>query len=243
MSEELQKAIKERAKAITVGAGDAAVELIRVEPGTFVLGSQTTEQGRLENEGPPRRVTLTQAFYLGKYPITQRQYTAVTGKNPVKPAGPDVAIDQVTYADAVAFCSTLSMTAGVNVALPTEAQWEYACRAGTTTRFWSGDRDEDLARVGWYRENSVLRAREVGKKPANPWGFHDMHGNVCEICRDALPVYTAIVEQDPIGRTRDTQGMMRGGGWMHPADYCRSAIRLMSSDRFGGAGLRIAIAG
>ena len=241
MSEAIIKAIQEKARAITVEAGDAAVELLRVEPGTFNLGSPVTEEGRLDSEGPVRKVTLTQPFYLGKYPITQQQYMAVTTKAPAKSAGPNVAIDQLTYAEALAFCAALTQAAGVTVTLPTEAQWEYACRAGSKTRFWSGDQEEDLARVGWYRENAEHRAREVGKKPANPWGFHDMHGNVCEFCRDILPSYGTIPDVDPVGQTSDRKGIMRGGGWMHPADYCRSAIRLMSSDRFGGAGLRIAI--
>ena len=241
MSEALRNAILGKAKTITVGSGEAAVELLRVEPGTFVLGSPAIEQGRLDSEGPTRKVTLTRPFYLGRYPITQAQYAAVTGKIPARPAGRAVAIDELTYADAVAFCTEMSRSAGVRVTLPSEAQWEYACRAGTTTRFWSGDDEKDLARVGWYRENAEGRAREVGQKPANPWGFHDMHGNVCEFCRDALPAYRVIPEQDPVGRTSGTDGIMRGGGWMHPAEYCRSAARFMSNDRFGGAGLRIAV--
>jgi len=243
MNEAISKAIREQARTITVGTGDAAALLLRVEPGTFSLGSPPTEEGRLASEGPVRTVTLTRPFYLGKYPITQRQYRAVTANAPAKPADPDVAIDQLAYAEALAFCAILTKASGVTVTLPTEAQWEYACRAGSVTRFWSGDREEDLARVGWYRENAEHGARVVGKKPANPWGFHDMHGNVCECCLDILPPYETIPNLDPVGQTSDRRGIMRGGAWMHPADYCRSAIRLMSSDRFGGAGLRIAVKG
>jgi len=241
MNEAIKQAIDGKTKIITVGSGHAAVELLRVEPGTFNLGSRESEEGRLDSEGPVRVVSLTQPYYLGKYPITQRQYSAITGKVPVKPAGPDVAIDQLSYGEGTAFCTILTKAIGITITLPTEAQWEYACRAGTTTRFWSGDEDEDLANVGWYLENAGDQAQEVGRKPANPWGFHDMHGNVCEFCRDALPPYATISDKDPVGRINDTKGMMRGGGWMHPANYCRSAVRLMSNDRFGGAGLRIAI--
>lgn len=243
MSEVIKQAIQDKAKIIRIDAGEVNFELLRVEPGTFDLGSPEHEVGRLDSEGPVRTVTLTQAFYLGKYPVTQQQYTGITGKAAVKPAAPNVAIDQLTYAEAMAFCAVLTQAAGVAVTLPTEAQWEYACRAGTKTRFWSGDQEEDLARVGWYRENAGQRAQEVGRKPANPWGFHDLHGNVCEFCRDALPPYETIPDTDPVGRISERQGIMRGGGWMHPADYCRSAIRLMSNDRFGGAGLRVLIAG
>jgi formylglycine-generating enzyme required for sulfatase activity len=241
MRENLKKVIKEKARVITIGTGLAAVELLRVDPGTFTLGSPVTEKGRLDSEGPVRKVTLTRPFYLGKYPITQRQYTAVTSRAPAKPSSRDTAIDQLTYAEAIGFCAALGKLAGIPIILPTEAQWEYACRAGTNTRFWSGNTEKDLAKVGWYRENSESRAREVGKKPANPWGFYDMHGNVCEFCRDILPSYSTIPEKDPVGLTSDTEGMMRGGAWMHPGEYCRSAVRLMSNEWFGGAGLRIAI--
>lgn len=241
MREAIVRLVKDGARAITAGAGDAAVELLRVDPGTFLLGSPLTEQGHRDSEGPARRVRLSQPFYLGRYPVTQRQYVAVTKRTPAKPAGPEVAIDQLTYPDALAFCAALSKLAGVAVTLPTEAQWEYACRAGTTTRFWSGDTEADLARVGWYRENADHHAMEVGRKPPNPWGFYDLHGNVCELCRDVLPPYDSIPATDPVGAISDQHGMMRGGAWMHPADYCRSASRLMSGDRFGGAGLRIAV--
>lgn len=241
MSDAIKNAIEEKAKSIPVMTEGGVIELLRVEPGSFVIGSPPGEAGRLDNEGPLRLITLTQGFYLGKCPVTQGQYTAITGKAAARPAGKDVAIDQLTYVDALDFCKALSKAVGVKVTLPTEAQWEYACRAGTKTRFWSGDKEEDLDRVGWYRENSDHKAQAVGQKPANPWGFHDMHGNVCEFCRDVLADYGKIADKDPVGRTSDRQGIMRGGGWMHPADYCRSAIRLLSTDRFGGAGLRIAI--
>jgi formylglycine-generating enzyme required for sulfatase activity len=240
MNAAVKQAIRKQAKTIRLGSREAPIELLRVEPGAFDLGSPPDEAGRLDSEGPVRRVTLTRPFYLGRYPVTQRQYAAVTGVTPAKPAGPDVAADQLSYADAIAFCEELSRIEGIGVGLPTEAQWEYACRAGTVTRFWSGGDEADLARVGWCRDNSGLHAQPVGLKPPNPWGFHDMHGNVCEFCRDALPSYRLIRERDPVGRTSRTQGIMRGGAWTYPASYCRSATRLMSNDRFGGAGLRIA---
>jgi formylglycine-generating enzyme required for sulfatase activity len=241
MNDATQRAIAEKAKTLDLRVDGTVLQLLRVEPGSFNLGSPATEEGHAANEGPVRRITLTRAFYLGRHPVTQRQYTSVTGKPAAKPAGGDVAIDQLTYADALAFCALLTSKTGETVTLPTEAQWEYACRAGTPTRFWSGEQDADLARVGWYDANAGDGARAVGAKPANPWGFHDMHGNVCEFCRDALPPYASIPDVDPIGRTSDRAGIMRGGAWMHPAAYCRSATRLMSNDRFGGAGLRIAI--
>jgi formylglycine-generating enzyme required for sulfatase activity len=196
----------------------------------------------------------------------------VTGVAPTRRerslTGRDVAVDQLSYAQALAFCEAMSRAEGIEVGLPTEAQWEYACRAGTITRFWSGNDDADLAKVGWYRDNSGESPQPVGLKPANPWGFYDMHGNVCECCRDVLPPYRLIEERDPIGPISTTEGIeelargspwisssmgplrsktewingiMRGGAWMFPASACRSASRLMSDDMFGGAGLRIAV--
>ncbi len=268
MNVAIAAAIRAKKKAIQIETHGIGIELLRVEPGSFDLGSPSTEAGRHPSEGPIRRVTLTRPFYLGKYPVTQGQYTAVTGKAPARPAGPNVAIERLSYVDTLEFCDDLTKATGVTVGLPFEAQWEYACRAGTTTRFWSGDTEEDLARVGWYRENSEGHAWEVGLKPANPWGFHDMHGNVYECCRDALPYYGAISLTDPVGKIDEWErgmrpslppldqlgpigllrgskweGMMRGGFWGSPADYCRSASHVWSIDEVAGMGLRIAIAG
>ena len=137
-------------------------------------------------------MTLTQAFYLGKYPVTQQQYPGITGKAAVKPAAPKVAIDQLTYAEAMAFCAVLTQAAGVAVTLPTEAQWECACRAGSTTPFFWGEQIDSLlvnfnsdtpnndGRTREYREQTV----EVKVLPCNDWGLHQMHGNVMEWCQD-----------------------------------------------------------
>jgi len=239
---EVTKALLEKAPRLVLGTGEAAVELLRMEAGTFLMGATASEAGHQPEEAPAFRVKLTRAFYLGRFPITQQQYQAVTKKSPARAHQPNQAMDQLTYADAVEFCRLFSQVCGLSVTLPTEAQWEYACRAGTTTRFWNGDSEDDLARVGWYRANSGLTVHAVGQRPANPWGLHDMHGNVCEFCLDVLPSYDSLPKEDPVGRVNNKEGMMRGGAWMYPADYCRAATRLLSNERFGGAGLRIALA-
>jgi formylglycine-generating enzyme required for sulfatase activity len=129
----------------------------------------------------------------------------------------------------------------LEVRLPTEAQWEYACRAGTQTRYYSGQTEADLGRVGWYSENSEGRAHPVGQKEPNVWGLYDMHGNVWEYCADFIDDYTTMPLTDPVGRVTPSGGAMRGGGWMHGPEECRSATRMISDDMFGGAGLRIAL--
>jgi formylglycine-generating enzyme required for sulfatase activity len=150
-------------------------------------------------------------------------------------------VSQITYEQAIDFCRRLSQLAGVPVTLPTEAEWEYACRAGTGTAYSAGSSVADLDRVAWYDGNSSGRVHPVGEKPGNAWGLHDMHGNVWEYCADFFEDPEAIDGTDPVGERRDWRGAMRGGGWMHGAADCRSARRLVSDDMFGGAGLRIRV--
>jgi formylglycine-generating enzyme required for sulfatase activity len=152
-------------------------------------------------------------------------------------------VEGITYIEALAFCQALSKLASINVVLPTEAQWEYACRAGTQTRYYSGDEEADLDKVAWYMGNSRETTHEVGKKKANAWGLYDMLGNVWEPCLDNLPKYGEIEvdNADPVGRVSKFGGHMRGGGWQYPAEDCRAARRQLTNDRFGGMGVRIAI--
>jgi formylglycine-generating enzyme required for sulfatase activity len=234
--------------AVVRGAADLCVSvagtefhLLRVPAGRFDLGSLLLEPGHQPNEAPVRRVTLTKPFHLGKTPVTRGQYRAVMGSVPGPPAADDVAVTELRYADAVEFCACLTRLASVAVTLPTEAQWEYACRAGTTTPFSSGSGRAALDRVGWFRDNAGARAHEVGQKGPNAWGFHDLHGNVWEPCRDLLPDYDSIPDVDPVGRVSRYQGAMRGGGWMHPCEDCRAACRFLTDDAFGGLGIRLCI--
>ena len=155
------------------------------------MGSPEREEGHLDWEGPQHEVTL-ESFYLGKHPVTNEEYgrfLKATGHQEPRywadrqfnqPKQPVVG---VSWEDAQAYCKWAGLS------LPTEAQWEYACRAGTTTRYWSGDTEEDLARVGWYWENSGGHTHPVGEKPANPFGLFDTHGNVQEWCEDWFGIY------------------------------------------------------
>lgn len=240
-AEDVKEAMSNDAEEIILEVASVPFELVRIPEGYFFMGSPLQEEGRQANEGPMRAISLSKPFYLGRHEVTQAQYQVVMGMNPSNFRGESLAIDQVMYADAVEFCNRLSQLTGVKVTLPTEAQWEYACRAGTQSRFYSGDSEEDLDKVAWYAANAEQRVHEVGQKEPNAWGLYDMHGNVWEPTLDWLPAYETMAGTDPVGIVNGREGAMRGGGRMHGAEYCRCASRLISSDMFGGLGIRIVI--
>jgi formylglycine-generating enzyme required for sulfatase activity len=223
-----------------------------VPPGVFLMGSPEDEEGRairdderprccLVEEGPRHEVMLTRGFWMGTTPVTQLQYTRVVGHNPswdsnksadVEPENRDKPVQEVEWYDAVRLLRRLSRRfAGVRFRLPTEAEWEYACRAGTTTRFWSGDTEADLARVGWYYPNTqdaYPKMRPVGKMPANGFGLCDMHGNVWEWCADRFDesYYARSPKTDPrCKRGEPGRRVVRGGDAWDDAAECRSAAR------------------
>jgi formylglycine-generating enzyme required for sulfatase activity len=237
----VKEAIQGGAKEVELRVGSTSLALVRIPPGEFDMGSPPTEPGHHPSEAPVRRVKITKPFYLGRYEVTQAQYLALMKENPSEFRGDTLAMDQVKYETALEFCKRLSGLAGVEVTLPTEAQWEYACRAGTRTRFYCGETATDLGKAAWYRENSGARVHPVGQKQPNAWGLYDMLGNLCEICLDDLGPYEWVKDTDPRGEVRGGGGTVRGGGWMHPEDYCRCATRVPYSEMFGGMGLRIAI--
>jgi len=241
MSQDIRGVFAKGASLATLRAGALEIDLVRIPPGEFTMGSPEEEEGHAPNEVPARRVRLSKAFYLGRFEITQAQYRAVMGEVPGDAEGDTLPVSQITYADALEFCRRLSSTANVEVRLPTEAQWEYACRAGTQSRYCSGSTEADLGRVAWYSGNSEGKAHPVGQKQPNAWGLYDMHGNVWEYCADFIDDYATMPKTDPVGRITPRHGSMRGGGWMHGPEYCRAATRLISDDMFGGAGFRIAV--
>ena len=165
-------------------------------------------------------MTITKPFYLGKYEVTQEQWEAVMGSNPSNFKGPKNPVEQVSWDDCQEFLDKLNAKAGGQggkFVLPTEAQWEYACRAGSTGKFCFGDDEKQLGEYAWYDENSDSKTHPVGEKKPNAWGLYDMHGNVWEWCQDWYGAYGAEAVDDPSGPTTGSGRVFRGGGWNNAA--------------------------
>jgi len=180
----------------------------------------------LPDEHPAHLVTLTQPFYMGKFPVTQEQYQQVIGNNPSHFKGKDHPVERVSRADAQKFCTALAGKTKQHIRLPTEAEWEYSCRAGTTTSYHSGDSEPALNRVAWYSVNSNRKTHPVGLKDANAFGIYDMHGNVGQWCSDwyLQNYYERFNVVNPKGPDQGIPSL-RGGNFEFPALYCRSATR------------------
>ena len=214
-----------------------------IPAGEFTMGSPEDDPDRVSDE-TPRRVQITKPFYLGIYEVTQEQYEKVMGENPSRFKDPSRPVEQVSWKDATAFCAKLSETERRSTyRLPTEAEWEYACRAGTTTRHSFGD-DLD-PQYAWFRDNSDGGSHPVGQKRPNAWGLYDMHGNVREWCRDryASSYQADPSTVDPAGPATGSNRVARGGGWYVTPEYCRSANRdkYAPIDRFLNLGFRVAL--
>jgi formylglycine-generating enzyme required for sulfatase activity len=217
-----------------------------IRPGRFIMGSPEKEEGRYDHEGPQHTAVITQGFWLGATAVSQALWQAVMGENPSRFQDQRRPVDTVSWEDTQQFIAKLNASASTSgFRLPSEAEWEYACRAGTTTRYWSGDTKTDLLQVGWCSENSEDQSHHVGLKPANPWGLHDMHGNVFEWCQDGLAPYEARELVDPTGPARGESRVIRGGSWRLPARNARSAYRngIHPGLRYGPLGFRLARAG
>jgi formylglycine-generating enzyme required for sulfatase activity len=178
-------------------------------------------------EKPAHGVTLTKPFYMGKFTVTQEQYQAVMGSNPSHFKGKDNPVEQVSWEDAQAFLKKLSEQTKQALRLPTEAEWEYSCRAGTTTMYYSGDTEADLARVAWYDGNSKSTTHPVGQKEPNKFGLYDMHGNVWQWCQDwyGEDYYGKSDAENPAGPEQGAFRLLRGGSWRNGPMDCRSGRR------------------
>ena len=200
------------------------MKFVRIQPGTFMMGSPQDEAGREKNE-VRHKVTLTRAFMIQTTPVTQKQWKSLMDRNTSIFQGEDLPVERVTWAEAEAFCEKLSTKEGKHYRLPTEAEWEYACRAGTTTAYYAGNNEAALGEAGWYGANSEEKTHPVGQKKPNAWGLYDMHGNVSQWCQDRHGDYPAGNASDPKGPADGSSRILRGGCWAESAKECRCARR------------------
>jgi formylglycine-generating enzyme required for sulfatase activity len=252
-----------------------SMTLLGIGPGSFLIGSSKDQMDQLmrlfpdskrewfDREQPQHTVRITRAFYLGRHQVTQGQYQAVMGNNPGYFKGSDdLPVENVSWLDAVAFCNKLSehekqrpfyrvdgnevaMLGGNGYRLPTEAEWEYACRAGSATLYPFGDDPGTLGEHAWYAKNSGSKTHRIGQKRPNAWGLHDMLGNVCEWCADwyEADYYASSPPADPMGATRAAYRVFRGGSWSGGPSVCRAGARsrFEPGSRNGSLGFRLAL--
>ncbi len=215
---------------------DAEMKFAWCPPGTFLMG------GNGVSDNPQHRVAISKGFWMGVYPVTQAQWQAVMGYNPSNFRGDERPVETASWDDCQEFCQKMAELTGKPIRLPTEAEWEYACRAGTTGEYCSGNGEDALKKVGWYDGNSGKQTHVVGeKKVANPWGLFDVHGNVWEWCQDLYATLGSENITDPINLNNGDARVFRGGSWSGSAGDCRSAYRhwVAPGRRYNFLGLRV----
>ena len=209
--------------------GAQELVLVQVPAGTFQMGSPASEPGREENEGPAHKVRIAKGFLVGKYEVTQAQWLTVMEENPSTQKGDDLPVNRVSWDECQGFLQRLNALRGTTrFRLPTEAEWEYACRAGTTTTTYFGAGEasaQQLLAHAWFRNNAAGELHPVGQKHANPWGLHDMYGNVWEWCQDWYAPYSSFALTDPQGPKMGTERIFRGASLIGRPRYLRSADR------------------
>ncbi len=224
------------------------MEFVKVSTGEFMMGSPSDEKERNSDEGPVHKVTIEKPFYLGKFEVSQKQWYEVMGNNPSLNKGDELPVVMVSWVDAQEFIKKLNEMEGTDkYRLPYEAEWEYACRAGTTASYSFGDDESKLGDYAWhgpvfYGGNSEGETHPVGQKKPNPWGLYDMHGNVWEWCQDRWHDNYSEARSD--GRAwggGSSFRVRRGGSFDSIPSYCRSAGRsfYLPHDSSPGLGFRV----
>jgi formylglycine-generating enzyme required for sulfatase activity len=251
---------------------DAEMKFAWIPPGTFLMGENERPNNlrperdrepprragyargpQLEPDpkpGPQHRITISKGFWMGIFPITQAQWRAVMGYNPSSFRGDDRPVEMVSWSDCQEFCGKMAQLSGKPIRLPTEAEWEYACRGGSTSEYWNGNGEDSLKMVGWYlgntvnQPNSVRRrlapdrgvippdgpehvgeSKAVGMLAANPWGLYDVHGNVWEWCQDWYGKLTTEDQTDPTGQSTGDFRVCRGGSYCGDSSRCLASCR------------------
>lgn len=205
------------------------MRLVKIMPGEFLMGSPETEPSRFECERQ-HKVRITKAFWIGVEEVTIEQYSNVLNRELNKAQDGNLPVRHLNWHDAEAFCRKLSelepeKLTGRNYRLPTEAEWEYACRAGTNTAYFWGDDPSAADEYAWNQKNSSMLQKRAGSRKPNPWGLHDMHGSLWEWCSDWYAELPSEEQTDPQGPLSGEQRVVRGGALDSPSGYFRSASR------------------
>jgi formylglycine-generating enzyme required for sulfatase activity len=206
--------------------GNVTQRMRWIKPGEFLMGSPEDVDGRFDDESPAHLVTLTLGYWLADSQVTQELWTSIAGKNPSRFRGDTNPVEQISWSECQKWLpKVLKKVPTLQLSLPTEAQWEYACRAGSTSAYCFGDDPKELPKYGWFDENAEGKARAVKQLQPNGWGLYDMHGNVWEWCSDRYGDYAASAQSDPIGPANGSTRVLRGGSWLDSARILRSACR------------------
>jgi len=228
-------------------SSSTGMEFVLIPAGEFDMGSPSQEKDRSDYESPVHKVTIQNSFYMGKSSVTQKQWKKIMGNNPSHFKGEDRPVEMVSWNDAQKFVKKLNEKESTDkYRLPSEAEWEYACRAGTRTRYSFGDGESKLNEYAWYAENSGSKTHSIGQKKPNPRGLYDMHGNVWEWVQDKWhenyndsPSDGSIWEDGSDGKSFDR--VSRGGSWYCNIGFCRSASRFKRDpeSRINNMGFRL----
>jgi formylglycine-generating enzyme required for sulfatase activity len=204
-----------------------SIEFVLIPAGEFDMGSPLNEANRDKNEGPVHHVKIPDAFYMGRYEVTQKQWREVMGNYPSTFKGGELPVEQVSWNDVQEFIRKLNENEHVNkYGLPTEAQWEYAARAGASMMYSFGDNESNLGDYAWYIGNSEGKTHNVGLKKPNPFGLYDMNGNVYEWVQDSyFDSYKISTKDGNVGEYVSSSRVFRGGSWIGNAGSCRNANR------------------